>query len=136
MGPAKRVSLGVGGGTCRVSSLSLNRAGALGGGRDPETFLRAFRRLDSFRGDSQFGTWLYRVALNTAYSHQKRRARSPVEYHGCLYEFDTTGTSPDARMLRAELDGQVRAALSELSPKLRAAIVLTSLRIRRRKRPG
>jgi len=92
-----------------------------------ETFLRAFRRLDSFRGDSQFGTWLYRVALNTAYSHQKRRARSPVEYHGGLHEFDTAGTSPDGRMLRAELDGQVRAALSELSPKLRAAIVLTSI---------
>jgi RNA polymerase sigma-70 factor (ECF subfamily) len=92
-----------------------------------EVFLRAFRQLDSFRGDSRFGTWLYRVALNTAYSYQRRRDKSPVEYRGRLYGPDTNGTPPEGPMLQAELDGEIRAALSELSPKLRAAVVLTSI---------
>jgi RNA polymerase sigma-70 factor (ECF subfamily) len=92
-----------------------------------EVFLRAFRQLDSFRGNSRFGTWLYRVALNTAYSYQKRRDKSPVEYRGSVHGPDTTGTSPEGPMLQAELDGEIRAALSELSPRLRSAIVLTSI---------
>lgn len=38
-----------------------------------ETFLRAFRKLDSFKGDAQFSTWLYRIALNQAKDHWRRK---------------------------------------------------------------
>ena len=40
-----------------------------------ETYLRAWRGLDRFRGDSRFTTWLYRITANTAYSHLQRRKR-------------------------------------------------------------
>ena len=92
-----------------------------------EVFLRVFRQLGSFRGKSSFGTWLYRVALNTAYDYLKRRGKSPVEYRGSLHGPDTSRTSPEDPVLQAELDGEIQAALAELSPKLRAAIVLTSI---------
>jgi len=92
-----------------------------------EVFLRAFQQLGSFRGKSSFGTWLYRVALNTAYSYLKRRGNTPVEYRGSLHGPDTNRTSPEDPVLQAELDGEIQAALAELSPKLRSAIVLTSI---------
>jgi len=92
-----------------------------------EVFLRAFRQLGSFRGKSSFATWLYRVALNTAYSYLNRRGKSLVEYRGSLHGPDTSRTSPEGPVLEAELDGEIQAALAELSPKLRAAIVLTSI---------
>src|SRR5512132_548030 len=44
-----------------------------------ETFLQVYRHLASFRGDSQFGTWLYRVATNAALMHRRAAARRPIE---------------------------------------------------------
>src|SRR4051812_11503203 len=44
-----------------------------------ETFLRVYRNLPSFRGESQFGTWLYRIASNAALMHRRARARRPTE---------------------------------------------------------
>src|SRR5215813_14630617 len=40
-----------------------------------ESYLRAWRGLDRFRGDAQFSTWLYRITANTAYTHLQRRNR-------------------------------------------------------------
>ena len=44
-----------------------------------ETFLQVYRHLSSFRGESRFGTWLYRIASNAALMHRRARARRPVE---------------------------------------------------------
>src|SRR6185503_19456401 len=44
-----------------------------------ETFLNVYRNLRSFRGDAQFGTWLYRIATNAALMLRRARARRPVE---------------------------------------------------------
>src|SRR5499426_1142579 len=44
-----------------------------------ETFLQVYRHLSSFRGESQFGTWLYRIATNAALMHRRARARRPAE---------------------------------------------------------
>src|SRR6185436_3716859 len=44
-----------------------------------ETFLQVYRHLPSFRGDSQFGTWLYRIAVNAALMHRRAAARRPSE---------------------------------------------------------
>jgi RNA polymerase sigma-70 factor (ECF subfamily) len=44
-----------------------------------ETFLQAYRHLQSFRGESQFGTWLYRIAANAALMHRRASARRPSE---------------------------------------------------------
>ena len=44
-----------------------------------ETFLQVYRHLSSFRGESQFGTWLYRIATNAALMHRRANARRPAE---------------------------------------------------------
>ena len=94
-----------------------------------EAFLKAIAGLSSFNGQSQFSTWMYRVALNTAHSYLRRQNRSPVEHHHKLPEPKPSKTQigPEQSALQAELEEEVEMALGSLSPKLRAAIVLTSL---------
>ena len=92
-----------------------------------EVFLRALRNLSGFRHQASFSTWLCRVALNTTYSYLKAARNSPLRYCSDLPEDRSREPSPEGPVLEAELDGEIRAALSELSPKLRAAMVLTSL---------
>jgi RNA polymerase sigma-70 factor, ECF subfamily len=58
-----------------------------------ETFLQVYRHLASFRGESQFGTWLYRIASNAALMHRRARARRPAEpLDQFLPRFDAQGT--------------------------------------------
>jgi RNA polymerase sigma-70 factor (ECF subfamily) len=58
-----------------------------------EAFLQAYRHLSSFRGDSQFGTWLYRIASNAALMHRRSRARRPAaSLEDFLPRFDAHGT--------------------------------------------
>jgi RNA polymerase sigma-70 factor (ECF subfamily) len=57
-----------------------------------ETFLQVYRHLASFRGESQFGTWLYRIATNVALMHRRSRARRPAEsLEAFLPRFDGNG---------------------------------------------
>src|SRR5215470_2507901 len=57
-----------------------------------ETFLQVYRYLPSFRGDSQFGTWLYRITINSALMHRRARARRPTEsLEVFLPRFDVNG---------------------------------------------
>src|SRR5512134_394707 len=57
-----------------------------------ETFLRVYRHLPSFRGESQFGTWLYRIASNAALMHRRARVRRPAEpLDAFLPRFDAQG---------------------------------------------
>src|SRR5262245_4893680 len=44
-----------------------------------DTFLQVYRHLPAFRGESRFGTWLYRIATNAALMHRRARARRPAE---------------------------------------------------------
>ena len=93
-----------------------------------EVMLRALRGLANFNGQAAFSTWIYRIAMNTVYSFLARRRQSPLRYPGELPEpiDDSTG-SPEQAAMQAELDGRIAQALDGLSPKLRAAIVLTTL---------
>ena len=57
-----------------------------------ETFLQVYRHLSSFRGDSRFGTWLYRIATNAGLMHRRARARRPAEpLDAYLPRFDAHG---------------------------------------------
>lgn len=57
-----------------------------------ETFLQVHRHLRSFRGESRFGTWLYRIAANAALMHRRARARRPTEpLDAFLPRFDARG---------------------------------------------
>jgi RNA polymerase sigma-70 factor (ECF subfamily) len=93
-----------------------------------EVMLRALRGLANFNGRASFSTWIYRIAMNTVYSFLTRRRQSPLCFPGKLPEpTDDAGDSPERAAMQAELDGRIAQALDKLSPKLRAAIVLTAL---------
>jgi len=97
-----------------------------------EAFIKAYRALPRFRGDSAFYTWMYRIAVNTAKNHlaaQRRRPmnveldfQDPEQYdlHAKLKETDT----PEAIVLSNELRGTVEQAIAALPEDLRTAIIL------------
>ncbi|HQZ32605.1 MAG TPA: RNA polymerase sigma factor RpoE [Arenimonas sp.] len=97
-----------------------------------EAFIRAYRAMGNFRGDSQFYTWLYRIAVNTAKNHlvaTKRRpptadiAADDAEHHagaGRLHDHDT----PEHQLLRQEIERSVSDTVAGLPEDLRQAITL------------
>ena len=75
-----------------------------------ETFLQVYRHLPSFRGESQFGTWLYRIATNAALMHRRASARRPAEpLDAFLPRFDAQGSH-----LATPAELQVAACADEL----------------------
>lgn len=95
-----------------------------------ETFLRLHRNLDSFRGDSTFSTWLYRVAVNLCITEIRRRGRSKFQYlEDVLHDEEAPLESelapgPDEAMELAEDRRVVHQALRMLPPDYRAVMVL------------
>jgi len=101
-----------------------------------EAFVKAYRALPQFRGDSAFYTWLYRIAINTAKNALAARERNPVSY-----EFDLSGNddspdmisrlkdpeTPEGLALTEEIRDTVNHAIGELPEDLRTAIVLREL---------
>lgn len=101
-----------------------------------EAFIKAYRALPQFRGDSAFYTWLYRIAINTAKNALAARDRNPV-----TYDLDVQGNdestdmvarlkdpeTPEGLALTEEIRTTVNAAISELPEDLRTAIVLREL---------
>ncbi len=100
-----------------------------------EAFIKAYRALGGFRGESAFYTWLYRIAINAAKNHLALRSRRPpgedletevaeqLESGGRLRELDT----PEGNLLSEEIAMTVQRALEELPDDLRTAIVLREL---------
>ena len=97
-----------------------------------EAFIKAYRALPKFRGDSQFYTWLYRIAINTAKNHLVSRSRRPpgsdVEVEDAEH-FDAGGAlrdieTPESALFGAELKAVVERAIKELPDDLRAAVTL------------
>ena len=99
-----------------------------------EAFIKAFRALERFRGDSAFYTWLYRIAANAAKNHLVAKGRRPksdawIEEAEAFDEFglrSDTG-SPEAVAMGDELVGVVDAAMQALPEELRAALTLREL---------
>jgi RNA polymerase sigma-70 factor (ECF subfamily) len=92
-----------------------------------EVFLKVFRKLHTFQGDSQFFTWLYRIAVNAATDHISRastRRLKLVEDDAALDEHNERDDSPLAPLLSAELAGAVRAIVDALPEKFRTVLVL------------
>jgi RNA polymerase sigma-70 factor (ECF subfamily) len=99
-----------------------------------EAFLHAYQSLDRFKGESQFFTWLYRIAVNSAIS-LKRKQRIVVSLHvdregqGSVPEpHDVSELSqPDLVLERADEERRIQAALNRLSPEHRAVLILKDL---------
>ena len=93
-----------------------------------EAFVKAYRRLDSFRGDSQFFTWLYRVATNVANDHyQARRRRRAVESADVAVREPVRHDDrdrPDRALERQDLREAARRALDRVPPLFRTVLVL------------
>ncbi len=105
-----------------------------------ETFLQAYRHLAGFRGDSQFRTWLYRIASNAALMHRRARARRPAEpLDDFLPRFDGDGrhaATPEELQVAACADDlidrqvladQPREMIARLPDLYREAFVLRDL---------
>ena len=100
-----------------------------------EAFVKAYRALGSFRGDSAFYTWLYRIAVNTARNTMAARQRRPLAYEAELSENEQTvvesrmrhGDTPEATVLSDEIHRTVNSAVEELPEDLRTAIILREI---------
>ena len=91
-----------------------------------DVLLRSIRGLKRFRRDAKFSTWITRIAINTTHTHLGRKVRHEefVDPQSVEPSYDV---SPEHAAIGHELDAQIRESLEQLTPKLRAAIVLTSI---------
>ena len=97
-----------------------------------ETFIRAYRALANFRGDSQFYTWLYKIAVNTAKNHLVSLGRRPpsgdidaqdaVQFDAGSRLRDTD--TPEHELMRQEIERTVAKTVEALPEELRMAITL------------
>ena len=100
-----------------------------------EAFIKAYRAIGRFRGDSAFYTWLYRIAINTAKNYLVASGRRPPlsdidaqdaeQYEGAtgLKEYAT----PERLLLKDEIQEAIATAIDELPDDLRTAITLREL---------
>lgn len=92
-----------------------------------ETFIRAWRGLGRFRGDSTIGTWLHRIAVNTALTARRRAARSrnaSLEMVEEVVAEPTVDADPDRRGEVLALRDRLERALDTLPPGQRAVVIL------------
>jgi len=125
-----------------VYRLSLRLSGNTGDAEDilQETFLQVFRKLSSFRGESKFGTWLFRVATNAALMYRRKansRATEPLDRY--VPEFRSDGRHKridvdysaaariEATVHRRQLSRMLFDALRRLPDSYRTAVVLCDL---------
>jgi RNA polymerase sigma-70 factor (ECF subfamily) len=103
-----------------------------------ETFIRAYRALAQFRGDAQFYTWLYRIAVNTAKKFLMDLKRNPTVSENSFKSADDDETSPveneltspetpEAVLASKEIAEMVNAAMDALPEELRLAITLREI---------
>ena len=97
-----------------------------------ESFIKAYRAIPNFRGDSQFYTWLYRIAVNTAKNYLVSRSRRPpssdidvadAEYYSGSDYLKDLGT-PENNLFKDELEAVIVKAIADLPEDLRTAVTL------------
>jgi len=100
-----------------------------------ESFIRAWRALNGFRGQSAFYTWLYRIGINTAKNHLVSRSRRPADQDIDIADAELYGhtehlsdvDTPEAALLTDEIRDAVTATIAKLPADLRKAITLREL---------
>ena len=101
-----------------------------------EAFIKAYRALPSFRGDSAFYTWLYRIGINTAKNYlvaQGRRAPTSTQFDSEEAEtFESAGqlrdiNTPESLLMSKQIGETVNSAIDALPEELRRAIVLREI---------
>jgi RNA polymerase sigma-70 factor, ECF subfamily len=105
-----------------------------------ETFIRAYRALGNFRGEAQFYTWLYRIAVNSAKKAMMELQRDPLivdaarrgadddEDDAPRLQTDMAGSeTPESALAAKQIGEQVKAALADLPEELRQAVTLREI---------
>ncbi len=100
-----------------------------------EAFIKAYRALGNFRGESAFYTWLYRIAINTAKNHLSALGRRPKEadVYGAdgepisLDELQSDGDTPEKSLLVDEIKQTILKTMAALPEDLRTAITLREI---------
>lgn len=97
-----------------------------------EAFIKAYRALGNFRGDSAFYTWLYRIAINTAKNYLVSRSRRSANYHVDIQDAEAFENAPQLQgmdtpeqlLLNQEIVNTIKTAIDELPEDMRTAIML------------
>jgi len=91
-----------------------------------DVFIKVFKRLNSFKGDSSFSTWIYKIAYNTAISETRKRKHEYLAIEESIIN-NVSEKAVDEALGRSDSDEQIQkleAALEKLSPDERAIILL------------
>lgn len=115
----------------RVFAVALRSSGSPEDAADitQETFLRAWRAMDSFRGDSGFSTWLFRIAMNLCVDHARRKNAAPLT-QPLVGEDDVErpipdpAPTPEQKLENSELGRELAEALGEVSEEHRRIVLL------------
>jgi RNA polymerase sigma-70 factor (ECF subfamily) len=97
-----------------------------------EAFIKAYRALPNFRGDSAFYTWLYRIAINTAKNYLVSRSRRSSDYQVDIQDAETVENAPqlqgmetpERQLLNQEIVETIKTAIDKLPEEMRTAIML------------
>lgn len=97
-----------------------------------EAFIKAYKAIPNFRGESAFYTWIYRIAINTAKNHIVAQGRRPPGFDldaGTAEQMDIgvrlqENTTPENQLLQKEIAETIRDAIDELPDDLKTAITL------------
>jgi len=97
-----------------------------------EAFIKAYKALENFRGESAFYTWLYRIAINTAKNYLVSRSRRHSDYHVDVQDAEQVGNAPqlkgmetpDELLQNDEIIDVINVAIEQLPEDMKTAIVL------------
>ena len=100
-----------------------------------ETFIKAYRALPNFRGDSAFYTWLYRIAVNTAKNHLTVQSRKITKSDYDVADIEqiegsmslTEQTTPESLLVKDELQETILKTIENLPEDLKSAIMLREI---------
>lgn len=90
-----------------------------------EAFIKAYKNLKGFRGDSSIYTWLYRIAVNTAHNHLRRASRrTEIDFEDVAPIIEARGQNPAESTANAELGVAIDGAIQDLPPRQREVFML------------
>src|SRR5579864_4890706 len=110
----------------KVYSIALRYSGDPTAAMDiaQDAFLKLFSAIRTFRGDSSFEAWLYRIVVNSCFDHKRKTRRLMPLVGGLLDALRAPGESALDKIVRSEMSGRVRSAVAALPADQRIVIVL------------
>lgn len=110
----------------RIYSIALRYSGDPAASQDitQETFLKLFAAIRTFRGESTFESWLYRLVVNACLDHRRKSKRLAPFVESVLDLLHAPGASALDRVMRDEMSGHLKTAVDTLPPEQRMVVVL------------